>query len=98
MVARGPAGGGRRGTGGAQTGNPGALPDGAGARGITRRLFLNGSLKGRGGVLYRKHHGFCLEAQHFPDAVNQPRFPSIILRPEGTYRQTTVYKFLWLAK
>ena len=35
----------------------------------------------------------CLEAQHFPDAVNQPQFPSIILRPGQTYRQTTLYKF-----
>src|SRR3989442_821668 len=45
MVARGTAGGGRRGTGGARAGNPGDRLDASGARGITRRLFLNGSLK-----------------------------------------------------
>src|SRR5207247_2153744 len=56
--------------------------------------FLDGTLKGRGGVVCRKHQAFCLEAQHFPDAVNQPKFPSIILRPQDTYQQTTVYKFL----
>jgi aldose 1-epimerase len=55
--------------------------------------FLDGSLKGKGGVVYRKHQGFCLEAQHFPDSVNHPNFPSMILRPGQTYRQTTVYKF-----
>lgn len=55
--------------------------------------FLDGKLKGKGGVAYRKHHGFCLEAQHFPDAVNQPSFPSVILRPGKTYTQTTTYKF-----
>jgi len=55
--------------------------------------FLDGSQKGVGGVVYQKHHGFCLEAQHFPDSVNHPNFPSIILRPGETYRQTTVYKF-----
>jgi aldose 1-epimerase len=55
--------------------------------------FLDGLVKGIGGMVYQKHHGFCLEAQHFPDSVNQPSFPSVILRPGQTYRQTTVYKF-----
>ena len=40
-----------------------------------------------------KHHGFCLEAQHFPDSVNQPKFPRVILKPGETYRQTTAYRF-----
>jgi len=55
--------------------------------------YLNGTLTGKGGVVYRKHQGFCLEAQHFPDSVNQPNFPSAILRPGATYSQTTIYKF-----
>jgi aldose 1-epimerase len=55
--------------------------------------FLDGKRKGKGGVAYGKHQGLCLEAQHFPDSVNHPNFPSIILRPGGTYTQTTVYKF-----
>jgi aldose 1-epimerase len=55
--------------------------------------FLDGKLKGKGGVVYRKHQAFCLEAQHFPDSVNHPNFPSVILRPGKTYKQTTVYKF-----
>lgn len=55
--------------------------------------FLDGKLKGKDGVAYKKHQAFCLEAQHFPDSVNQPKFPSIILRPGETYTQTTVYKF-----
>jgi aldose 1-epimerase len=55
--------------------------------------FLNGTLKGKGGVVYKKHYGLCLEAQHFPDAVNHSNFPSIVLKPGQTYRQTTVYKF-----
>ena len=55
--------------------------------------FLDGKLKGKGGVPYGKYHGFCLEAQHFPDSVNHPNFPSVILRPGETYKQTTVYKF-----
>jgi aldose 1-epimerase len=55
--------------------------------------FLDGSHKGKAGVAYHKHHGFCLEAQHFPDSINQPKFPSVVLRPGETYKQTTVYKF-----
>ncbi|HLH54884.1 MAG TPA: aldose epimerase family protein [Verrucomicrobiae bacterium] len=55
--------------------------------------YLDGSLTGKRGVVYRQHSGFCLETQHFPDSVNHPNFPSTILRPGQTYRQTTVHKF-----
>ena len=54
--------------------------------------FLDGSLKGIGGA-YIKHGAFCLETQHFPDSPNHPKFPSTVLRPGETYRQTTVYRF-----
>jgi len=40
-----------------------------------------------------QHSGFCLETQHFPDAVHHENFPSIILRPGGSYKSTTVFKF-----
>ena len=55
--------------------------------------FLDGKDKGKGGAVYKKHAGFCLETQHFPDSVNQKDFPSIVLRPGKTYTQTTVYSF-----
>jgi aldose 1-epimerase len=55
--------------------------------------FLDGSLTGKGGHIYHKRAGFCLETQHFPDSPNQPNFPSTVLRPGETYRQTTIYKF-----
>jgi aldose 1-epimerase len=55
--------------------------------------FLDGTVKGKGGVTYHKHAGFCLEAQHFPDSINQKHFPSVVLRPGETYKQTTVYRF-----
>jgi aldose 1-epimerase len=55
--------------------------------------FLDGTLRGKGGVIYKKQQAFCLEAQHYPDSVNQPKFPSTILRPGSTYTQTTIYKF-----
>jgi aldose 1-epimerase len=55
--------------------------------------FLDGSLKGKKGVKYEEHRGFCLETQHFPDSVNHPNFPTTIFRPGETYAQTTVYRF-----
>jgi aldose 1-epimerase len=54
--------------------------------------FLKGQ-KGKDGKTYAQRSAICLETQHFPDSVNQPSFPSIILRPGETYRQTTIYAF-----
>ncbi len=54
---------------------------------------FDGSMTGKRGVRYGRHAGLALEAQHFPDAVNQPAFPGIILHPGRTYRQTTAYRF-----
>jgi len=54
---------------------------------------LDASLKGKQGVVYGKHQGFCLEPEHFPDSVNHPNFPTTILMPGETYTQTTVYRF-----
>ena len=48
---------------------------------------------GKEGVVYKTHQGLCLETQHFPDAVNQPNFPSVILRPGETYRHIMLHKF-----
>lgn len=55
--------------------------------------FLDGTLTGKGGVVYHQYHGFCLETQHFPDSPNRPNFPSVVLRPGQTYTQTTVHRF-----
>ena len=54
--------------------------------------YLDG-LAGRGGTSYGKHHGFCLETQHFPDGVNRPHFPQITLRPGDKYKHVTVHGF-----
>lgn len=55
--------------------------------------FLNGSITGKGGVVYKQRYGLCLETQHFPDAPNQPQFPSVVLKPGETYQTQTIYKF-----
>jgi aldose 1-epimerase len=55
--------------------------------------FLDGTVKGKGGVAYQKHFGFCLETQHFPDSPNHPYFPSTILEPGKKYTTVTIHKF-----
>ena len=54
--------------------------------------FLDGSIVGKSGKPYVKRGGLCLEAQHYPDSPNRPEWPSVVLRPGETYRQTTVYR------
>jgi len=54
---------------------------------------LDGSFRGKGDQVYQKHFGLTLETAHLPDAVHHANFPSIILRPGQTYRQTCVYRF-----
>lgn len=56
--------------------------------------FLDGTVKGKGGVAYNKHFGFCLETQHFPDSPNHANFPSTILEPGKKFTSVTVHKFL----
>ncbi len=55
--------------------------------------FLDGTLKGKGGAVYNRRNGLCLETQHYPDSPNQPAFPSTILQPGQTYQSQTVWKF-----
>ena len=55
--------------------------------------FLNGENVGREGIPYQKNFAFCLETQHYPDSINQPNFPSVVLRPGDKYETTTVHRF-----
>jgi aldose 1-epimerase len=55
--------------------------------------FLDGTLVGTGGRMYRQGDGFALETQHYPDSPNQPSFPTTVLRPGQTYHTTTIYQF-----
>ncbi len=54
---------------------------------------LDGTITGKGGKVYPKRSAFCLEPQHYPDSPNRPDFPSVVLRPGETYRQTIIYRF-----
>lgn len=58
--------------------------------------FLDGSLRGQGGKLYRQGDGICLETQHNPDSPNHPPsadWPSTVLRPGEVYRSSTEHRF-----
>jgi aldose 1-epimerase len=55
--------------------------------------FLDGTLKGKKGVVYNKNWGFCLETQHFPDSINHPNFPTVVLKKGQTYNHTVIYSF-----
>lgn len=54
--------------------------------------FLDGTLTVAGKPCLR-HYAFCLETQHFPDSPNRPEYPTTVLRPGETYRETTVHRF-----
>lgn len=55
--------------------------------------FLDGAIKGKGGKVYARRNGLCLETQHFPDSPNKPKFPSTTLRPGQKFQSETVYRF-----
>jgi aldose 1-epimerase len=55
--------------------------------------FLDGTLVGTSGRMYRQGDGFALETQHYPDSPNHPNFPSTVLRPGQVYETRTIYQF-----
>ena len=55
--------------------------------------FLDGTLTGKSGKVYQRRYGFCFETQHYPDAPNQPSFPTTTLRKGQTLKSTTIYRF-----
>ncbi|KAL9263990.1 Galactose mutarotase-like protein [Drosera capensis] len=48
---------------------------------------------GKGGAVYGKHSGLCLETQGFPNAINQTNFPSVLVRPGKKYSHTMLFEF-----
>lgn len=52
-----------------------------------------GSVKGKKGYTYHNYSGFCLETQQFPNAINVPEFPSIVLKAYDVKSCRTKYVF-----
>ncbi len=55
--------------------------------------FLDGTLVGTGGNVYRQGDGFTLETQHYPDSPNHANFPSTVLNPGQQFDSTSIYRF-----
>ncbi|UGU15945.1 galactose mutarotase [Sinomicrobium kalidii] len=55
--------------------------------------FMQGRNTFKSGTRDDYRTAFVLETQHFPDAPNQPGFPSIILNPGEKYHTVSIYRF-----
>lgn len=55
--------------------------------------FLDGTITGKAGKVYRHRYAFCLETQHFPDSPNHPNFPTTELKPGQVYHAVTIFRF-----
>jgi aldose 1-epimerase len=55
--------------------------------------FLDGTVTGKQGHVYKRRFALCLETQHFPDSPNHPDFPTTTLKPGETFKSKTVFKF-----
>ncbi|MDR2037059.1 MAG: galactose mutarotase [Bacteroidales bacterium] len=55
--------------------------------------WMTGNFVAKNGKRYPMRSAFCLETQHYPDSINQPQFPTVILRPGETFKSQTIYKF-----
>jgi|CZCB01.1.fsa_nt_gi aldose 1-epimerase len=56
--------------------------------------WLTGNFAGKNGQRYPKRSAVCFETQHYPDSINHPEYPSIVLRPDEIFSSRTTYKFL----
>ena len=59
----------------------------------TGNFLSTANIRGKGGAVYADRSGFCLETQHFPNAMQHPHFPSVVLPAGDLYRSVTEYRF-----
>lgn len=55
--------------------------------------WMTGNFEGKLGKRYPARSAVCFETQHFPDSINKPDYPSVVLRPKGVFKSKTVHKF-----
>lgn len=55
--------------------------------------WMTGNFEGKHGHRYPMRAAVCFETQHFPDSVNRPEYPSVILRPGETFKSKTIHAF-----
>ena len=52
-----------------------------------------GETRGKGGAVYGKGSGLCLETQYFADTPNRPEFPSCLIKKGDVFHSVTKFKF-----
>jgi len=55
--------------------------------------FLDGTVKGKNGIVYPQRASVCLETQHYPDSPNKAHWPSVVLEPGKTYTSHCIFQF-----
>jgi len=55
--------------------------------------WMTGEFEGKYGHRYPMRSAFCLETQHYPDSINKPQYPSVVLRPGDRFKSKTFFKF-----
>lgn len=55
--------------------------------------WMTDKLVGKHGQRYPERAAVCFETQHFPDSINKPEYPSVILKAGETFKSETIYKF-----
>lgn len=55
--------------------------------------WMTGNFEGKLGHRYPARSAVCFETQHFPDSINKPEYPSVILKAGDKFRSKTVHKF-----
>ncbi len=55
--------------------------------------WMSGNFEGKHGHRYPARAAVCFETQHFPDSINKPEYPSVVLRPGEEFRSKTIHKF-----
>jgi aldose 1-epimerase len=55
--------------------------------------WMTGNFEGKHGHRYPMRAAVCFETQHFPDSINKPEYPSVVLRPGETFKSKTIHAF-----
>lgn len=55
--------------------------------------WMTGNFKAKNGHSYPERSAVCFETQHFPDSINKPDYPSVVLKPEDVFESRTTYRF-----
>ena len=55
--------------------------------------WMTGEFEAKEGKRYPMRSAFCLETQHYPDSINKPEYPSVVLRPGEEFKSQTIYQF-----